>query len=71
MTYIVYWFAISFTAAIAAYFLARVKNRDYSSWAAWCFVLPPLLIALILTPTNRGPAPPRRRLGDDGDPEVF
>ncbi|MDX2307211.1 MAG: hypothetical protein NW216_03125 [Hyphomicrobium sp.] len=71
MAYIVYWFALSFSAGLLAYFLARAKNRDYSSWAAWCFLVPPLILALILTPKNAGPAPQRRRLSDDGDPETF
>ncbi len=69
MTYVVVWGLIAITAAIIGGMIAATKNRDYSSWAAWCFVFPPLVIAIILTPRNRGPAPQRRRLGDDGDPE--
>jgi len=69
MTYVVVWGLIAITAAIAGGTIAAMKNRDYSSWAAWCFVFPPLVLAIILTPRNRGPAPQRRRLGDDGDPE--
>jgi hypothetical protein len=69
MTYIVIWGLIAIASAAAGGFLAVMKNRDYSSWAAWCFIFPPLVIAIALTPKNRGPAPVRRRLGDDGDPE--
>lgn len=69
MTYIVIWGLISITSAILGGVLAAMKNRDYSSWAAWCFVFPPFVIAILLTPKNTGPAPARRRLGDDGDPD--
>lgn len=69
MTYIVIWGLTAIAAAIVGGVLAAMKNRDYSSWAAWCFLFPPLVIAIILTPKNTGPAPRPRRLGDDGDPE--
>ncbi|OYW56459.1 MAG: hypothetical protein B7Y80_06590 [Hyphomicrobium sp. 32-62-53] len=69
MTYIVIWGLIAITSAIVGGVLAAMKNRDYSSWAAWCFVFPPFVIAILLTPKNQGPAPARRRLGDDGDPD--
>jgi hypothetical protein len=67
MTYIVIWGLVSITAAIIGGVAAFLKNRDYSSWAAWCFVFPPFVIAILLTPKNMGPAPAPRRLGDDGD----
>ena len=69
MTYIAIWGITAIMAAILGGVLAVMKNRDYSSWAAWCFVFPPLVLAILLTPKNSGPAPSRRRLGDDGDPE--
>lgn len=62
VTGIVLWGAIAFTSAFLAALFASWKNRDYSSWAAWCFLLPPLLIALLLTPKNTGPAPRRPTL---------
>jgi hypothetical protein len=68
MEYIVIWSVVAVGAAIAAAILASMKNRDYSSWAAWSFLFPPLVIALLLTPKSSTP-PVRRRLGDDGDPE--
>ena len=71
MAYIVIWGVTAFLAALLAGILANMKNRDYSSWAAWCFLLPPLVIALILTPKNNGPTPGRHRLGDDGDRNSF
>lgn len=66
MTFVVIWGLTAFTAALAAGILAVMKNRDYSSWAAWCFLMPPLVIALLLTPKSATP-PRRRKLGDDGD----
>jgi len=54
---IVVWGVIAFTSAILGAFIATWKNRDYSAWAAWCFLLPPLLLALLITPKNKGPTP--------------
>lgn len=58
MQIVAIWGLIAISAAVLAAFIAPLKNRDYSSWAAWTFLFPPLLIALILTPKNTGP---RRR----------
>lgn len=70
MTYVVIWGAIAILSGALAFFLAGVKNRDSSAWAAWCFVLPPLLFALVLAPKNPGPRPRQAKL-DDLDREVF
>ncbi len=45
--------------------LAGMKNRDYSFWGAWCFVLPPALIVLLLLPKNAGPRPRRATLDEE------
>lgn len=58
MHLVAYWGLIAIAAGVLAAILAPMKNRDYNSWAAWCFLFPPLLIALLLTPKNTGP---RRR----------
>jgi urea transporter len=58
MQLVAIWGVCAVMAAILAMFIAPMKNRDYSSWAAWCFLFPPLLIALILSPKYAGP---RRR----------
>jgi hypothetical protein len=63
--YIAIWGVVSIAAAIIGGILAGVKRRDHSAWAAWCFVLPPLLIVIALLPKNKGPLPPRRSLDDD------
>lgn len=49
------WGLTALGAAILAAFIAPMKNRDYSAWAAWCFLFPPLLLALIISPKNTGP----------------
>jgi hypothetical protein len=69
MTYIAVWGVVAILSAVIGGALAAMKNRDYSSWAAWCFILPPLVLAILVMPKNTGPTPVRRRLGDDGDPE--
>lgn len=38
---------------------AGFKNRDASSWAAYCFLFPPTLLLLLLLPKNTGPLPRR------------
>jgi hypothetical protein len=47
-----------------------VKNRDYSSWMAWCFVLPPLVLILLLLPRHQGVRPRQPRL-DAGEESGF
>ncbi len=59
MQLIVYWGLTAFAAGIIAAFIAPRKNRDWNVWAAWCFLIPPLLIALLLTPKSA--TPPRQR----------
>ena len=56
--------------AVVVGLLAGVKNRDYSSWIAWCFVLPPLVFVLLLLPRYQGVRPRRPRL-DEGEERGF
>ena len=57
---IVVWGAAMIAAAVLAGFLAGTKNRDYSFWMAWCFLLPPLVLWLLFLPKRQGarPRPP-------------
>ena len=64
------WGIIALSAAVAAGIIAAARNRDHSWWAAWCFVLPPMLIVLLLLPRNTGPRPQRPSLDED-DREVI
>lgn len=52
--WIALWGLVSIGAAVLAAVLAGTKNRDHSSWAAWCFILPPLVIVLALLPAYTG-----------------
>lgn len=70
MTAIVVWGSTAVIAGIIGFFLASVKNRDPSAWAAWCFVLPPLVLVMLLLSKNTGPR--RRQMSlDEQDKEVF
>jgi hypothetical protein len=65
VTWIAVWGVIALGAAVAAGLVAAAKNRDHSWWAAWCFVVPPMLLILVLLPRNTGPRPRRPSLDDD------
>lgn len=55
VTVIVIWGLAAMLAAALAGFVAGWKNRDYSFWMAWCFVVPPLLLWLIVMKRKAGP----------------
>lgn len=54
---IVIWGLVAIASAVIAGFMAGVKNRDYSFWIAWCFLVPPLLLFLLMLPRHAGPRP--------------
>lgn len=64
MQWIVLWGAIAITASILAAILAGIKNRDYSYWVAWSFLVPPLVLWLFLLPRYKGPRPRQPSLDD-------
>lgn len=59
------WGMAMIAALLLGGFLAQWKNRDWSFWAAWCFLLPPAVIILALLPKLKGPRPRRRTLDED------
>jgi hypothetical protein len=61
---IVVWGLVSIGAAAIGGLLAGAKNRDYSFWIAWCFVLPPLVLVLMILPRLTGPRPRQPRLDE-------
>lgn len=63
--YIVGIGVLMIVSGIAGAMLAGMKNRDWSFWAAWSFVLPPALIVLLLLPKNAGPRPRRPSLDEE------
>jgi hypothetical protein len=64
MLWIVAWGVTAVLASVLAAFLAGIKNRDYSYWMAWCFLLPPAVLWLLIMPKNKGPRPRQPRLDD-------
>lgn len=65
MSYIAYWGLTALAALVVAGILAVRKNRDYSYWMAWCFLVPPLVVILAAMPRLRGPAPVQKSLDDE------
>jgi hypothetical protein len=64
MAGIVIWGLAAMVASALAGLVAGWKNRDYSFWMAWCFLLPPLLLWLVVMPRRQGPRPKRPSLDD-------
>ena len=62
---IVLWGLIALTAMVAAGILAAYKNRDYSFWMGWCFLLPPAVLLLLVLPRRKGPVRRRRTLDEE------
>jgi hypothetical protein len=56
-TVIAIWGIVSIASAVIAGIVAGTKRRDHSFWAAWSFLFPPMLLVLLLMPTNKGPRP--------------
>ena len=59
------WGLVASLAAALAGFLASIKNRDYSFWIGWTFILPPLVLILALLPRLSGPRPKRPSFDED------
>jgi H+/Cl- antiporter ClcA len=57
------WGIVAIASAIVAGIVASIKRRDHSFWAAWSFLVPPMLFILLLMPSNKGPR--QRRPGID------
>lgn len=57
LSVITIWGIVALSAAAIAGVLAGIKNRDYSFWMGWSFVLPPLVIVLLFLPRLSGPRP--------------
>lgn len=62
---IVIWGLIAIAGAILGALFAGWKNRDVSAWTAWCFLVPPLAIWLLLMPKRQGPRPRRPSLDEE------
>ncbi len=67
--WITIWGLLLLITAVGGGILAAIKRRDHSAWAAWCFVFPPAIIALILLSKNKGPRPKQPSMDDDDERE--
>ena len=65
LMFIVFVATLMILSGILGGILAGFKNRDYSSWIAWSFLLPPSLIVLALLPTIKGHRPRRMTLDEE------
>lgn len=65
MLFIVFIATLMILSGILGGVLAGFKNRDYSFWIAWTFLLPPSLIVLALLPTVKGHRPRRISLDEE------
>jgi hypothetical protein len=61
------WGVAAVVSAVLAGIIAGVKRRDHSFWAAWSFLFPPMLLILLVMPSNKGPR--TRRAGIDEQEE--
>lgn len=61
--YVVVWGVAAIAAAIAAGLIAANRNRNYSAWAAWSLLLPPVVFVLLFLPNRE--TPHRRRTLDE------
>ncbi|MDX2158645.1 MAG: hypothetical protein SFW09_19260 [Hyphomicrobiaceae bacterium] len=59
------WGLVAIAASVSAGIIAAAKNRDHSWWAAWSFVVPPMLLVLLALPRNAGPKPRRPSLDEE------
>lgn len=59
------WGLIAIAASILGGLVAGAKNRDYSFWIAWCFVLPPMLLVLLVLPRHEGQRPRRPSVDEE------
>ena len=64
------WGVTSMASALAGGIAAYFKRRDHSAWAAWCFVFPPVLIALLLLRKRKGERPRQPSFDDDHEHDL-
>jgi len=62
--FIAIWGVAAIACAILGGIVAGIKRRNHSFWAAWSFLFPPLLLVLLLMPSNKGPRPHRPGLDE-------
>ena len=65
------WGIVSVASAIIGGIVAGAKRRDYSFWAAWSFLMPPVLLVVLLMPSNKGPRLRRPSIDELEDRRAF
>jgi len=65
------WGVVAIACAIVAGIVAGVKRRDHSFWAAWSFLVPPMLLVLLLMPSNKGPRLRRPGIDEVEDKQAY
>jgi hypothetical protein len=65
------WGIVAIASAVLAGVIAGIKRRDVSFWAAWGFLVPPMLLILLLVPSNKGPRSRRPRIDELEDREAY
>lgn len=62
MKAIVVWGLTALACGALGGYLAAWKNRDWNFWTAWCFLVPPAILLLLILPKRIGPTPSRPTL---------
>jgi hypothetical protein len=70
MRYIAIWSIVALLSSLVAGIVAHARGRDHSYWAAWSFLVPPMLLVLLLLPRSTATYPPRRTLDDEDREEA-
>jgi hypothetical protein len=65
------WGVVAAASAIIAGIVAGMKRRDHSFWAAWSFLVPPMLLILLFMRSNRGPRPRRPGIDEVEDRQAY
>jgi hypothetical protein len=65
------WGIVAVVSAIVAGIVAGMKRRDHSFWAAWSFLVPPMLLILLLMRSNKGPRLRRRSIDEVEDRQTY
>jgi H+/Cl- antiporter ClcA len=65
------WGVVAIASAIIGGLVASAKGRDHSFWAAWSFLVPPMLLILLVMPSNKGPRQRRPGIDEIEDHQAF